>query len=57
MAGMAAGCPCAACAFAQTWPGKPIVSSAASPPGGGVDIMARPLTPKLVEAYRTSTCK
>ena len=51
MACIVAGCLCAACAFAQSWPGKPIRIVSGFAPGGGVDIMARVLTPKLVEAF------
>ena len=45
MAGMVAGYLCAAGTFAQAGPGKPIRI------GGGVDITARALPPRLVEAH------
>ena len=51
MAGIVAGCLCAAGAFAQTWPGKPIRIVSGFATGGGVDIMARVLPPKLLEAF------
>jgi hypothetical protein len=47
----------AADVFAQAWPGKPIRIVSGFAPGGRSDSMARALTPKLVEAHKTSTCR
>ena len=41
----------AACAFAQTYPGKPVRWVVPFPPGGGTDLISRTLAAKLTEAW------
>ena len=38
-------------AAAQTWPAKPVRLISQFPPGGGTDLIARNLIPKLSEAF------
>ena len=38
-------------AFAQSWPAKPVRLISQFPPGGGTDLIARNLIPKLSEAF------
>ncbi len=53
--GLAAiGCAVPAVALAQAWPAKPIRLIASYPAGGGIDITARLLAPKLAEALGQS---
>ena len=43
---------CAAgAALAQEYPSKPIRMIVGFPPGGGTDVMARLVTPKMTEAW------
>lgn len=46
------GTPVAGTASAQPFPGKPVRIIVAFPPGGGVDIVARAMGPKLTEIWR-----
>jgi len=39
-------------AVAQTWPSKPVRLISQFPPGGGTDLIARNLMPKLIEAFK-----
>lgn len=41
----------AACAFAQTYPGKPVRWVVPFPPGGGTDLVSRTIAQKLSEAW------
>jgi len=45
---------CALCAFAaaaQNYPARPVRVVVSFPPGAGVDIVARTITPRLTEAF------
>ena len=42
---------CAATAFAQPFPSKPVRIIVAFPPGGATDIVARTMAPKLSDAW------
>lgn len=41
-----------AAAVAQSWPAKPVRLISQFPPGGGTDLIARNLMPKLIETYK-----
>ncbi len=46
-----AGVIAAGSAFAQDYPSKPIRMIVGFPPGGGTDVMARLVTPKMTAAW------
>ena len=42
----------ASCAVAQTWPSRPVRLISQFPPGGGTDILARQVAPRLAETFK-----
>ena len=46
-----AACPAAYAAGAEDYPNRPVRMIVGFPPGGGTDIMARIIAPKLTEAW------